>query len=214
MVSVFGRVLLMCAGLFAVLASAQDNSMIRVNQDYRLVTPQQPVNGSQIEVIDFFWYGCPYCNQLQPHLDAWIKRKPADVTVRRIPAVMRENWIPHARIFYTLETLGEVERLHPRVYHSYHVEELSMSKPDVMEEWAVRNGIDRQRWIAAYNSSEVQQKSLQAAELTRRYQVQGTPSLIVDGRYITSSGMVETVQAVFPVVDELIKLARQQRGAR
>ena len=89
-----------------------------------------------------------------------------------------------------------------------------MSRPDVMEEWAVRNGIDRQRWIAAYNSSEVQQKSLQAAELTRRYQVQGTPSLIVDGRYITSSGMVETVQAVFPVVDELIKLARQQRGAR
>ena len=203
---------------FTVLAGsavAQQDITIRENQDYRVLTPAQPVNSQQIEMLDFFWYGCPYCNQLQPHLDAWIKqRKPADVVIRRIPAVLRENWVPHARIYYTLEALGEVERLHLQVYHSYHVEELFMSRPEVMEEWAVKHGIDRQRWIAAYNSSETQQKAIQAAELTRRYQVQGTPSLIIDGRYITSTGMVETVPAVLPVVDQLIKLARERRGAR
>ena len=89
-----------------------------------------------------------------------------------------------------------------------------MSRPEVMEEWAVKHGIDRQRWNAAYNSSETQQKAIQAAELTRRYQVQGTPSLIIDGRYITSTGMVETVPAVLPVIDQLIKLARERRGNR
>ena len=84
--------------------------------DYREI-PQQPIeSGDKIEVIDFFWYGCPYCNSLPPILERWISNKPADITVRRIPAILRDNWAPHARVFYTLEALGEVERLHQRAY--------------------------------------------------------------------------------------------------
>lgn len=183
----------------------------RQNVEYRLIEPQKPETGDRIEVIDFFWYGCPYCNELQPALEDWIKRKPGDVALRRIPVILRDTWAPHARIYYTLELLGEVERLHLKVYHSYHVEELHMSKPDVMERWAVKNGIERTRWLDAYHSPEVDAKVARAQRLTKAYDVQGTPSLVVDGRYLTSSSMTPGVRAVIPVVEDLIRLARQNR---
>lgn len=185
----------------------------RQNIEYRVLASPQPVEtGSNIEVIDFFWYGCPYCNELQPALFDWIKSKPADVTVRHVPAILKDSWAPHARIFYTLELLGELERLHLAVYHSYHVEQLYMSKPDVMEQWAVKNGIDARRWKDAYYSPEVDAKIARAAQATKRYDIQGTPSLVVDGRYLTSSSMTPTVRGVIPVLDDLVKLARQNRN--
>ena len=184
----------------------------RQNIEYRVI-PVQPVETvERIEVIDFFWYGCPYCNELQPALEDWIKRKPDDVAVRRIPAILKDNWAPHARIFYALELLGETERLHLKVYHSYHVEELFMSKPDVMEQWAVKNGIERRRWVDAYFSPEVDGRIARAFQATKRYDVQGTPSLVVDGRYLTSSSMTPTVRGMIPVVEDLVRLARQNRG--
>ena len=192
-------------------ASAQE-VRARQNIEYRLI-PVQPVEtGAAIEVIDFFWYGCPYCNELQPALEDWIKRKSADVAVRRVPVILKDNWAPHARIYYTLDLLGEVERLHQKVYHSYHVEELAMSKPDVMEQWAAKNGIERRRWIDAYFSPEVDGRIARAFQATKRYDIQGTPSLVVDGRYLTSSSMTPTVRGMIPVLDDLVRLARQNRG--
>lgn len=198
----------------AAPAAAQEMRQPRVNYEYRLIEPQPVETGDKIEVVDFFWYGCPYCNALQPALAAWDQRKPADVVLRRIPVIPRDTWAPHARIFYTLEALGEIERLHPRVYYGYHVEELPMSKPDVMAEWATKNGIDRQKWLDAYSSPEVERKVQRARELTRLYNVQGTPTLVVDGRYLTSGNMAETLPGVIPILDDLVRMARQQRTGK
>jgi protein dithiol oxidoreductase (disulfide-forming) len=204
---------LLAVALLAVPAQAQEVRS-RQNIDYRLIPPQPVETGERIEVIDFFWYGCPYCNELQPALNAWEKRKPADVVLRRVPAILRDSWAAHARIYYTLELLGEVGRLHQKVYDSYHLEELSMSRPDVMEQWAVRNGIERRRWLDAYHSPEVDARIARANELSARYEVQGTPSLVVDGRYLTSSSMTPSVIGVIPVVEDLVRLARQRRGEK
>lgn len=198
---------------FALAGRASSQEIrARQNIEYRLI-PAQPVEtGANIEVIDFFWYGCPYCNELQPALEEWIKKKPADVTVRRVPVILKDNWAPHARIYYTLDLLGEVERLHLKVYHGYHVEELAMSKPDVMEQWASKNGIERRRWVDAYFSPEVDGRIARAFQATKRYDIQGTPSVVVDGRYLTSSSMTPTVRGMIPVLDDLVRLARQNRG--
>lgn len=193
-------------------AAAQEAPRARPNFDYRLIDPQPVETAGKIEVIDFFWYGCPFCNALQPALEDWIRRKPADVALRRVPAILKDVWAPHVRIYYTLEALGEVERLHLEVYRGYHVEELHMSQPEVAAEWAVRHGIDRQKWLAAYASPEVSQKVERAKELTRRYDVQGTPSLVVDGRYLTSPRLAGTVGGMIPVLDDLVRLARRQRA--
>lgn len=202
-----------CALAFLLLAggpaTAQQPRVLRADIDYRVIRPQPVQVASGIEVIDFFWYGCPYCNQLQPALERWIKSKPADVTVRRIPVILRDSWAPHARIYYTLEALGEAERLHQRVYHGYHVEQLYMSKPEVMSEWAVRNGIDRARWDEAYASAGVRSKVEEAAKLTRAYGITGTPSLVVQGRYLTSGNMAESLDGVIPILDGMVRRVRE-----
>jgi thiol:disulfide interchange protein DsbA len=206
---------LACVACVAVVAHAQD-IRARQNLEYRLIAPQPVETGERIEVIDFFWYGCPYCNDLQPALESWIRRKPADVALRRVPAILRDSWAPHARIFYTLEALGEVERLHLKVYESYHIERLHITKPDVMVEWAVKNGIDRKRWLQAYGSSAVEAKVQHAKELSAAYTVQVTPTLVVDGRYLTSGSHVPCcdVGDIVPILEDVIRLARQQRSRR
>jgi thiol:disulfide interchange protein DsbA len=211
--TLIARIVVPLAALACFVGGAQAQEVrARQNIEYRLIATQPVESGDRIEVIDFFWYGCPYCNELQPSLDDWAKRKPADVTLRRIPVILKDNWAPHARIYYTLELLGETERLHSRVYHSYHVEELHMSRPEVMEQWAVKNGIERRRWLDAYHSPEVDARIARAFQATKRYDIQGTPSVVVDGRYLTSSSMTPTVRGVIPVVEDLIVLARQRRA--
>ena len=200
--------------LFAPWVSAQVSAQIlpplRAEIDYRLIRAQPVSVASGIEVIDFFWYGCPHCNNLQPAMEQWIRRKPADVTIRRIPAILRDSWAPHARIYYTLEALGEAERLHQQVYRSYHVEELHMNRTEVMSEWAVRHGIARERWDAAYASAAVTRKVEQAAQLTRAYSIEGTPSLVVNGQYLTSGNMAGTIEDMMPLLDRLVRMARSQ----
>lgn len=204
--------------LLAVVASmgiaAAQQPRARLNYEFRLIEPQPVATGQRIEVVEFFWYGCPYCYQLQAPLESWLARKPADVELRRVPAIFRESWVPHARLYYTLEALGEVGRLHQAVYRSVHEERQNLNSADAAADWAARQGIERARWLEAYNSPEVDRKVEQSRNSTRAYAIQGTPSVVVDGRFITSSGMTETVAGVIPILEELIGVAREQRAGK
>lgn len=198
----------------AAIAHAQD-TRVRQNIEYLVIAPQPVATGDRIEVIDFFWYGCPACNAFQPELEAWIRRKPPDVALRRIPAIFRDSWAPYVRIYYTLERLGEVGRLHLKVYDSYHIDALNVSRPDVMVEWAVRNGIDRKRWLDAYSSPEVDTQIERARALTAAYAIPGTPSLVVDGRYLATWDLVDgNPRAMVAVLEDLVRLARRDRAGR
>jgi protein dithiol oxidoreductase (disulfide-forming) len=182
--------------------------------DYRLI-PQQPLEtGDRVEVIDFFFYACPYCSELAPFLERWLKRKPADVVFRRVPVVRHDSWAPLAKIYYTLEAMGAAEQLHSAVYRAYHDEGLAISREDVIAEWAEKHGLDRDRFMAIYRSDETRQKVERARRMTMDYDIRSTPSVVVDGRYLTSSGMTTDVPQVIGVLDGLIRLARQQRVER
>ncbi|HYC44555.1 MAG TPA: thiol:disulfide interchange protein DsbA/DsbL [Burkholderiales bacterium] len=207
-------VLIAAALLAPAAAQAQQQSPLREKVDYLLIAPQPVATGDRIEVVEFFWYGCPHCNNLQPSLEAWLKRKPADVELRRVPAIFRDSWINHARIYYTLEALGELPRLHQAVYRAIHTENDSLTSPVAATAWAARNGIDAARWSAAFASPEVEKKVQLSRELTRAYSVPGTPSLIVDGRFLTSSGMAESMTGVITNLEWLIVMSREQRRGR
>ncbi|MGH8663667.1 MAG: thiol:disulfide interchange protein DsbA/DsbL [Burkholderiales bacterium] len=201
-------------GLVAAVAaqaqSAPGSVTLSEGKNYRLI-PQQPVaDPGRIEVIDFFFYGCPFCNELHPMLERWRKALPADVVFRRTPTVRRDTWVPLAKTYYTLELLGEAERLHEEVYKGYHDEELSMSRPEVMADWAQRHGVDRDRWLSTYNSQDVARLVEQARRMTQDYDIQGTPSVVINGRYLTSSGMTDDVRLVVPVVEQLIRMVREK----
>lgn len=211
------RLLAALAASLALLApaGAQAQSLSGValapGKNYRTIAQQPLVDPARIEVIDFFFYGCPYCNTMRPALEKWRKALPADVLFRRVPAVRRDSWAPLARTYYTLEALGEAERLHEEVYKSYHDEQLSMSQRDVMADWAQRRGIERNRWLAVYDSEEIGRKVEEARKATDAYDIQGTPSIVVNGRYLTSGGMTDDVHLVVPIADELVRLARVKK---
>jgi thiol:disulfide interchange protein DsbA len=175
--------------------------------DYREIRQQPIATGDKIEVIDFFFYGCQYCNELLPRLERWRKTKPADVEYRHIPVVRHDSWVPLAKTFFTLEAMGEVERLHTAVFHGYHVEDLYMSQEKVISEWAAKHGLDADKFMAIYRSDETRQKVERARKQTLEYDIQGTPSLVVDGRYLTDGSSAKTTE----ILDRMIRLARQQR---
>jgi thiol:disulfide interchange protein DsbA len=203
--------------LVAGTAAAQsDRGPVALSEgkNFRTIAQQPLADAARIEVIDFFFYGCPFCNDMRPMLESWRKQLPQDVVFRRVPAVRRDSWAPLARTFYTLEALGEVERLHEEVYKGYHDQELSMSRAEVMADWAQRHGVDHSRWLAVYESDAVTRKVEQARKLTEAYDIQGTPSLVVDGRYLTSGGMTDDVKLVVPVAEALVQRVREQKTRR
>jgi thiol:disulfide interchange protein DsbA len=202
----------LCWLALAAVALPVSAQQVRRDVDYRVLPQAQPVEtGERIEVIDFFFYACPYCNELAPHLDRWVKRKQADVVFRRIPVIRHDTWVPLAKTYFALEAMGEVERLHLAVYRSYHVDDLYMSQEKVIAEWAAKNGLDSEKFMAIYRSDEVRQKVELARKMTKDYDIQGTPSIVVDGKFLTSSSMTPGVPQLIPVIDGLVRLARQQR---
>ena len=197
----------LCIACIALPATAQQ---LKRDEDYREI-PQQPIEtGERIEVIDFFFYGCQYCSELRPRLERWQQNKPADVVLRRVPVVRRDSWVPLAKTYFALEAMGAAERLHGAVYHSYHVEDLYMSQEKVIAEWAAKHGLDAEKFMAIYRSEETRQKVERARKLTIDYDIQGTPSLVVDGRYLTDGSSAKTID----ILDGMVRLARQQRTAK
>jgi thiol:disulfide interchange protein DsbA len=207
----FIRALALCWLSLVVTVLPAAAQQVKRDVDYRVI-PQQPVeSGERIEVIDFFFYACQYCNELLPHLERWQKRNSSEVVLRHVPVVRHDSWVPLAKTYYTLEAMGEAERMHTMVYRSYHVDELSMSQDKVIAEWAQKHGLDSEKFMAIYRSDETRQKIERARKMTMDYDITGTPSLVVDGKYLTSTSMTPSVAQVIPVLDGLVRLARQQR---
>jgi protein dithiol oxidoreductase (disulfide-forming) len=215
----FSRRVFAAAVLSLFFASA--HAQLTAGKDYAPIQPPQPTDsGSKVEVLEFFWYGCPHCNNLQPSLEAWLKRKPADVEFRRVPAVFQESWIPMTRAYYTIEALGLVDKLHHEMFATLHKQRQQLRDANAIFDWAASKGVDRKKFADTYNSFGVNGKSQRSIELTRKYDIPGTPAVVVDGRYLTAPSM--TLKAdrsvdydrFFQVVDGLIAEARRNRGGK
>lgn len=199
------------ASAFAVLAGTA-SAQIQQGREFQRIEPQRPAAaGGRIEVIEFFYYGCPVCYETQPFLSRWLGTAPEYVAIRRVPALSTQAWESFAKLFYTLETLGQVDRLHWPVYDHIHFEDVKLDDEKIMADWAARNGMDRQKFVETYGSSGVAAKVAQARELLKSYDVRGVPTFIVDGRFLTSARLAGGTQQVIQVVDHLVKLAREER---
>jgi protein dithiol oxidoreductase (disulfide-forming) len=211
----FTRALAMFAAAVLSLSAFAAPDAAFEGHDYTQLKNAQPVaSGSKIEVLEFFWYRCPHCYQLEPGLEKWLKTLPKDVQIRRIPAVFRDDWMPGAKIFYTLEQMGLLSRLHNKVFDAYHIEHINLNDPAVLGTWVAKQGVDRKKFEAIYNSFSVQAKATQGAKLAITYGINGVPAFIVDGRYSTSMSMTESEPRLFDVLDQLIDMARAERGSK
>ncbi|HRN81586.1 thiol:disulfide interchange protein DsbA/DsbL [Nitrosomonas europaea] len=185
-------------------------------RDYTVLSAPQPTEGDSehIEVIEFFWYGCPHCSDLHPHLSRWLENKPADVAFRFVPAILRNNWVPGAKTFYAMESLGLTQTLHDKVYHAIHREKTDLSKEATLFDWIGKQGVDRDKFIGAYNSFTVQNQANRSAQMIRQYKLTGVPALVVDGRYLTSGKAGGTPQDTISVLNQLIEKVREEKKSR
>ena len=157
----------------------------RGGEDYMVLeAPQRVEEPGTIEVIEFFWSGCIHCYNLEPALESWVKKLPRDVNFRRVPAVLSQAWARDAAIFYTMEALGLLDRLHRPLYDAIHRDRLRTDKPEAFNEWLAKNGVDAKKFDDTLRSFSVQSKAKRAAQMTIAYRVDGTPAMAVQGRYV------------------------------
>ena len=179
---------------------------------YGELNPPQPVeNASKIEVIEFFWYGCPHCYSLEPYIETWLKKLPADVEFRRVPAVFNSRWGHDAAIFYTLEAMGVLEKLHRPLFDAIHKSSLRTDNEAAFSEWLQKNGVDSKKFMDTMRSFGVQSKLRRATQQTVAYKIDGTPAMAVAGRYTVSAEQGRTQQGMLQAVDGLVALARKQK---
>ena len=202
------------AAIFSLTAFAAGPEAFEGHDYARLKNAQPVATGKKIEVLEFFWYRCPHCFQLEPGLDKWLKTLPKDAQLRRLPAVFRDDWMPGAKLYYTLEQMDLLSRLHTKVFDAYHLENLNLNDPAVLGGWIAKQGVDRTKFEAIYNSFSTQSKAMQGGQLATAYAITGVPTLIIDGKYMTSESMTNSEPRLFEVLDQLIVKARAERGGK
>ncbi len=184
-------------------------------RDYTRLKNAQPVaTGNKVEVLEFFWYRCPHCFQLEPGLNKWLKTLPKDAQVRRVPAVFRDDWMPGAKLYYTLEQMNLLGKLHHKVFDAYHLENINLNDPAVLGGWIARQGVDRKKFESIYSSFSTQSKATQGARLATAYAISGVPAFVIDGKYATSVSMTGGEARLFEVLDQLIVKARAERSGK
>ena len=195
-----------------VSPAAQAQTKPQAGKDYAALDTRAPVDtpADKVEVIEFFWYNCSHCNAFEPALNNWIKAQPKDVVVKRVPVAFQDSFIPQQKLYYTLEALGKVDALHDKVFQAIHVEKQALNTDAKILEWAVKQGLDKAKFLEAYNSFGVAGKVKRATLLQDAYKVEGVPSIGIAGRYYTDGSRTGSMAKVLQVTDALIAENRKR----
>jgi len=204
--------LLLCAAAAAQQAPVD-------GKDYLTLKPPQSVEASgKVEVVEFFWYRCPHCYNLEPALQEWIKKLPSDVNFSRVPAVFSDDWALDARIYYTLETTGDLARVHGALFNAIHTQGGNRLRGEAYMKWAAdwlgKNGVDPAKYDTALRSFTVETKLKRAIQLTQAYKLDGVPAISVQGRWLVSASMVGAPPSMIAITDYLTGEARKRLAAK
>jgi len=203
------------AGAFTLaptLALAQAKAP-QLDVDYKKLDKPAPVDtpAGKIELIEFFWYSCPHCHAFEPVLAAWAKRLPKDVAFKRVPIAFRDDFVPQQRLFYALEAMGLVEKLHARVFAAIHDEKQNLSKAEAITDWVVKQGVNKAKFLEQFNAFTATTKATRAKQLQDAYRLDGVPALGVAGRFYTDGAMAQSMENALQVTEFLISEVRRGR---
>jgi len=196
-------------GLLAGGAHAQ----LRPGQDFTLLSPPQATEGGgKVEVIEFFSYACGHCYKLEPFIESWAKKLPADVVFKRIPGAGSDSWSQLALLYYSLEAMGKLDTIHGKAFDAMHKDGTNLANPKIREQWLAKQGMDVAQYQGVEKSFTVQSKLSRAKQLMGAYKVEGVPMFIVNGKYITSTGHAGSPERVMPIVEQLVAMTRRENG--
>jgi thiol:disulfide interchange protein DsbA len=189
----------MC-GLLPLSASASPTAPV-LGTEYRVLEKPQPTDsGKKIEVTEFFWYSCPHCAAFESKLESWVKKQGDNIVFKRVPVAFRDSFQPQQRLYYALEAMGKVDDLQKKIFQAIHVERKNLDRDSDIADFVASNGVDRAKFVDAYNSFGVQSRLRRALQLQEAYKVDGVPMIAIDGKFITSPSIVGTTLGTQPEV--------------
>jgi thiol:disulfide interchange protein DsbA len=200
-------------GLSAAQRSAAQGANFQAGTDFQPLPKPAPIDApaGKIEVIEFFWYSCPHCNAFEPLLAQWVKKLPADVAFRRIPVAFRPDFEAQQRLFFALEAMGLVDKLHTKVFAAIHAERQRLDQTPAILDWVAKQGVDKAKFQDQYNSFSAASKLKRAGQLQDAYKVEGVPALGVAGRFYTDGTLTKNMERALQVVDYLVGEVRKGR---
>jgi thiol:disulfide interchange protein DsbA len=166
--------------------------------------------GKVLEVVEFFWYGCPHCYAFEPVIEAWVKKLPADVAFRQVPVGFMAPHQFHARLFYALEETGQLAALHRKVFNAIFQQGKRLNNESEIVQFAKDHGADGNMLVKAMKGFSVSTKAARAKQLAEAYKIDGVPALGIHGRFYTAASLAGSHERAVAVADYLIQLARQK----
>lgn len=195
-------------------AFAQGPAKFVVGKDFMKLDRAVPTEteAGKVEVIEFFWYSCPHCSAFEPTFAQWVKNAPKDVVVRRVPVAFREDFAPQQRLYFSLEAMGLLDKIHGKVFQAIHVERLPLSTDASILAWVEKQGVDKNKFADTAKSFGVASKLKRAVQLQNDFKIEGVPSLGIAGKYYTDGTLSGSMERALQVTESLLAQVRQGRA--
>ena len=193
---------------------AQGPAKFVAGKDYMKLDRAVPTEteAGKVEVIEFFWYSCPHCSAFEPTFSQWVKNAPKDVVVRRVPVAFREDFAPQQRLYFSLEAMGLLDKIHGKVFQAIHVERLPLSTDASILAWVEKQGVDKNKFADTAKSFGVASKLKRAVQLQNDFKIEGVPSLGIAGKYYTDGTLSGSMERALQVTESLLAQVRQGRA--
>ena len=177
-------------------------------QKYVQISTEKQQESKDIIIYEFFWYGCPHCYNLEPTMDRIEADLEKDTKVVKLPVALRDSWIPHAKLYYALKQMDKIDQVHNLIFEEIHLEDNRLNTEQQMIDFLGKHGIDTGKFIEKYNSFGTEARIKKASNLAKKYQIDSVPTIIINGKFLTSGSYVSSYDELYSVVNLLVERER------
>lgn len=177
-------------------------------QKYVQISTEKQQESKDIIIYEFFWYGCPHCYNLEPTMDRIEADLEKDTKVVKLPVALRDSWIPHAKLYYALKQMDKIDQVHNLIFEEIHLEDNRLNTEQQMIDFLGKHGIDTKKFIEKYNSFGTEARIKKASNLAKKYQIDSVPTIIINGKFLTSGSYVSSYDELYGVVNLLVERER------
>jgi thiol:disulfide interchange protein DsbA len=177
-------------------------------QKYVQISTEKQQESKDIIIYEFFWYGCPHCYNLEPTMDRIEADLEKDTKVVKLPVALRDAWIPHAKLYYALKQMDKIDQVHNLIFEEIHLEDNRLNTEQQMIDFLGKHGIDTSKFLEKYNSFGTEARIKKASNLAKKYQIDSVPTIIINGKFLTSGSYVSSYDELYSVVNLLVERER------
>ena len=177
-------------------------------QKYVQISTEKQQESKSIIIYEFFWYGCPHCYNLEPTMERIEADLNKDTKIVKLPVALRDSWIPHAKLYYALQQMDKIDELHNLIFEEIHLEDNRLNTEQQMVDFLGKHGIDTNKFMEKYTSFGTEARIKKASNLAKKYQINSVPTIIVNGKYLTSGSYVSSYDELYSVINLLVERER------